>query len=125
MGTGMPVGAQGIPLLSLTNTDEGERQAFQLAMAKVNQTHTNLAKVNLKIIQAVGEIPKGAAHTEMINKLQAYKSDIEGLTAKYEATVQYKRIPDLAEATTSHNLKKNVCDNFERASPKTPHTSHI
>jgi hypothetical protein len=113
MGMGMPsITPQ--PLY-ITNTDEAERQAFQLAMGKVSQTHTNLGKVTLKIIEAIGKTPHGTAHTEMIEKLKVFKISIDELTQKYEKIVQHKRIPDLAEATTSSNLKKAVCYDYECA----------
>ena len=120
----MPMGqVPGAPQLYLTNTDEAERQAFDMGMSKVTQTHTNLGKVNLKIIQAVGVVPKGSAHEEMIKKLQAYKKTIDVMTKKYETIVQTKRVPDVNEATTSSTLKKMVFNDWECA-PPTPYTSH-
>ena len=101
-------GAQ--PLYITNGTNDAETSAFELAMGKVSQTHSNLGKVLLKIIQAVGIKPHGTAHQEMIDKLKDYKKTIESLTNKYQLIVQNKRIPELAEATTSNNLKKLICN---------------
>ena len=113
----------GAPPLYITNgTDDAERSAFELAMGKVSQTHSNLGKVLLKIIQAIGIKPHGTAHQEMIDKLKEYKKTIESLTNKYQMIVQNKRIPELAEATTSNNLKKLICN--ERTCVKKHHPHH-
>ena len=106
----MPGGIPGAPPLYLANEGETERQAMELAIGKVSQTHSNLGKVTLKIIQAIGVKPTGGAHSEIIGKHKRFKASIDDLNMKYELILQTKRIPDQAEATTSTSLKQLVCN---------------
>ena len=90
----MPTGGiPGAPPLYLTDQSEAERQAMEMAMGKVAQTHSNLGKVNLKIIHAIGLKPTGTGHSEMIEKLKAFKSSIDELTKKYEKSYKPKGSP--------------------------------
>lgn len=87
LSTGCGPTLPGLQPLYLTNTDEAERQAMELSLGKVAQTHANLGKVTLKIIQAIGIKPTGGAHKEMIDKLKTFKVAIDDLTNKYENIV--------------------------------------
>jgi hypothetical protein len=97
-------------MVTSNTTANEETKLWELGMAKVRQTHANITRVELKIMEAVSVPPKSGGHGEIIGKLQSYQGAMKKLKSQYEYVVEHQRIEGLAVPTTVHELKKKVCE---------------